>query len=90
MREEAEAGLQALVENLQEDLSRSKASLADCQDMLSEMQSFAEERVNELADVKAELEVRPFTLCCGTAIDVLSAAAFLFVSTSCFQTMEFF
>lgn len=57
IREEAEAGLQALVEAMQEETSTAKTRLIDCQDMLAELQAFSEERIIELAAVRAELEV---------------------------------
>eukprot|EP00884_Botryococcus_braunii_P015073 jgi/Botrbrau1/23567/Bobra.0141s0032.3 len=56
IREDAECGLQALVEALQEDTSSTKARLLDCQDMLAELQAFSEDRMIELAAVKAESE----------------------------------
>jgi hypothetical protein len=64
IREEAECGLQALVEALQEDTSSTKARLLDCQDMLAELQAFSEDRMIELAAVKAESEVKPEQFCC--------------------------
>lgn len=57
VKEEAEAGLQRLVEVLQDEAERAQAHLADCQDMLAEMQGFSEERLKELIAAKKELEV---------------------------------
>jgi hypothetical protein len=57
MREEAEAGLQSLVEAAQEEVADTKASLRDCQDMLEEMQTFSEDRQHEAAEAAARAEV---------------------------------
>jgi Tfp pilus assembly protein FimV len=57
MREEAEAGLQSLVEAAEEEVADTKASLRDCQDMLEEMQTFSEERQHEAAEAAARAEV---------------------------------
>ncbi len=64
MREEAECGLQALVEALQEEISSTKARLMDCQDMLAELQAFSEDRLLELAAIKVEFKVKWDSVCC--------------------------